>query len=209
MPCPAGRYGASYGLTDAACTAVCPLGHYCVAGSAAPVPCPAGTLLRLLLLPCTVLTLCLYYRGVWQHHGSEGRLLQRRLLAGRLQPHRPALRRGPLLPGGVCGRHAGPVRWARYFMPGCHPVPTLLDFSHLGISLIAVTQTCTARGAPRRRSEWRRDTTRSVVAATLSATAWTAATGPSLTRQRRTRPASRRPSAKSKHLYALHIAFWS
>ena len=41
--CPAGRYGSTTGLTQQDCTAVCPVGHYCVAGSASPSKCPAGT----------------------------------------------------------------------------------------------------------------------------------------------------------------------
>lgn len=41
-PCPAGRYGSVQGLTDGNCTAICPLGHYCPAGSVLPVKCPAG-----------------------------------------------------------------------------------------------------------------------------------------------------------------------
>lgn len=59
--CPAGRYGSSAGLTDATCNGpcsagyfceaastspvqkACPTGSYCVAGSGAPTPCPAGT----------------------------------------------------------------------------------------------------------------------------------------------------------------------
>lgn len=41
--CPAGRYGSTTGLTKQDCTAVCPKGHFCVAGSANPTKCPAGT----------------------------------------------------------------------------------------------------------------------------------------------------------------------
>lgn len=42
FPCPAGRFGATKGLTDASCTAETPLGHYSRAGAAAPTKCPAG-----------------------------------------------------------------------------------------------------------------------------------------------------------------------
>jgi hypothetical protein len=41
--CPAGRYGRSQGQADSNCTAVCPEGHYCPAGSTLPTMCPAGT----------------------------------------------------------------------------------------------------------------------------------------------------------------------
>lgn len=43
IPCPAGRYGKTAGLTSAECTAICPIGHYCVAGSVEPVKCPSGS----------------------------------------------------------------------------------------------------------------------------------------------------------------------
>ena len=45
--CPAGRYGKlnmlNEGLVDAECYAVCPVGHYCPAGSPLPIACPGGT----------------------------------------------------------------------------------------------------------------------------------------------------------------------
>ena len=41
-PCPAGRYGEIIGLTNALCTGLCPLGHYCPQASVQPIPCPSG-----------------------------------------------------------------------------------------------------------------------------------------------------------------------
>ncbi|ETV67019.1 hypothetical protein, variant 1 [Aphanomyces astaci] len=41
--CLAGIFGASMGLSSAACTDVCPAGHYCPEASIVPKPCPAGT----------------------------------------------------------------------------------------------------------------------------------------------------------------------
>lgn len=46
MPCPAGRYGNSTGLTNATCDGPCALGYFCdVLGStvATAKPCPAGS----------------------------------------------------------------------------------------------------------------------------------------------------------------------
>lgn len=42
VPCPAGTYGSSSGLSSSNCSALCPVGHYCPEGSLSPVPCPAG-----------------------------------------------------------------------------------------------------------------------------------------------------------------------
>ena len=41
--CAAGTFGNETNLTDATCSAACPLGHYCEEGTAVPVPCPSGT----------------------------------------------------------------------------------------------------------------------------------------------------------------------
>ncbi|KAJ1420393.1 hypothetical protein B484DRAFT_351281 [Ochromonadaceae sp. CCMP2298] len=38
--CPPGTFGSSYGLSDAACTGLCPAGFYCPGGAANPLPCP-------------------------------------------------------------------------------------------------------------------------------------------------------------------------
>lgn len=45
IACPAGTYGASSGLSQAACDGPCALGHYCPAASTSPteLDCPAGT----------------------------------------------------------------------------------------------------------------------------------------------------------------------
>ena len=42
VPCPPGTYGRDYGLKDEACTAPCPVGHYCPEGAVEPVKCPPG-----------------------------------------------------------------------------------------------------------------------------------------------------------------------
>lgn len=42
IPCPRGRYGNSTGLQTAACTAMCPDGSHCPAGSVLPSICPLG-----------------------------------------------------------------------------------------------------------------------------------------------------------------------
>ena len=42
VPCPPGRYGATPGLADAACTDACPMGHYCPSATVVPLQCPAG-----------------------------------------------------------------------------------------------------------------------------------------------------------------------
>ncbi len=39
--CPPGSYGNRYGMV-VGCEAACPVGHYCMIGSTAPAPCPAG-----------------------------------------------------------------------------------------------------------------------------------------------------------------------
>jgi len=41
--CPAGTFGSSEALRDAACSGPCPPGYYCPEGSTLPTPCPAGT----------------------------------------------------------------------------------------------------------------------------------------------------------------------
>mmetsp|Transcript_3555 Transcript_3555/g.5536 ORF Transcript_3555/g.5536 Transcript_3555/m.5536 type:complete len:1103 (+) Transcript_3555:128-3436(+) len=43
QPCPKGRYGNEYGLSDAACSGYCPPGFYCPQGTSDPIPCPAFT----------------------------------------------------------------------------------------------------------------------------------------------------------------------
>ena len=43
IQCPPGRYGSDLGSVDEHCTADCPLGHYCPAGTADPIKCPSGT----------------------------------------------------------------------------------------------------------------------------------------------------------------------
>jgi hypothetical protein len=42
VQCPPGTYGSTSGLTDARCTASCPMGSYCEAASVLPRKCPAG-----------------------------------------------------------------------------------------------------------------------------------------------------------------------
>ena len=44
LPCPAGRYGASYGLTSPSCDGLCDVGHFCPEGSTSKreQPCPSG-----------------------------------------------------------------------------------------------------------------------------------------------------------------------
>ena len=41
-PCAAGYYGDRVDYRNASCSGSCPIGHYCVAGTANPTPCPAG-----------------------------------------------------------------------------------------------------------------------------------------------------------------------
>ena len=42
-PCAAGQYGRAHNLTVERCTGPCPEGHFCVAGTTDPEPCPTGT----------------------------------------------------------------------------------------------------------------------------------------------------------------------
>jgi len=46
--CPERYFGNATDLETAACSGICPLGHFCEEGSALPVPCPAGTSMPLL-----------------------------------------------------------------------------------------------------------------------------------------------------------------
>eukprot|EP01041_Mallomonas_annulata_P008562 gene8562-17664_t len=43
MPCPAGRFGAVAGLSNALCSDECPLGHHCPLGTITPYKCRPGT----------------------------------------------------------------------------------------------------------------------------------------------------------------------
>lgn len=44
--CPPGTFGNAPNLTDAGCSGACPVGHYCPARTAHPIPCPVGTYLN-------------------------------------------------------------------------------------------------------------------------------------------------------------------
>lgn len=61
--CSEGYYGSSLGLTAATCTAKCPAGSFCVAGSSVPQPCPGVSFVfvcSFCFVDCRVLIGCMF-----------------------------------------------------------------------------------------------------------------------------------------------------